>query len=327
MKQTPAPARRFVHPSSSSTQPAASVKKSAPPFFQARASGVSASPYSRASQFSARGPSQKDEIITSFGDDQKSPLSHDKPHTAFVDDEVHYDEEAEDDWLRADFGTPMPKRRKVTRRQAAASEPIQISSSPSDTAPQSPDLSDAEDRNLSAIGYATPQTTSRFRTPVALLTAEDTRPSKPAFKPIDHGSLALGNMNSVLPEAFTPSRKKGKPDYVPGGLADTLRSWILQVSTDESQRDGKDEPDILVKEAALDRSGRVIAISADDERQWLLTGPQPWSSSSISKDSVTRISERGKVVVHGTSTHWHVPLETLGQGPDIQVVGQWDLPP
>lgn len=139
--------------------------------------------------------------------------------------------------------------------------------------------------------------------------------------------MAAAEVGAVLPEAFTPSRKKGKHDYVPGGFAATVRNWVLEVSTNEIQRGAKDEREVSIKKAAVDESGRAIAALDDSGRHWLLMGSQPWGSSSNWQEIVDRINSKKKVVVRGAATNWTVPLHQYGTGSDVQIAGHWELPP
>ena len=353
LTQTPAPSRRFVHPSSSAAQPS-TTKKAAPPFSQVRASGTSASPYGRASQFSAHGLAPRDDITTSFDDVEASPSLPSRTTARLRREDVPYDNEElsevslPETGLNSkpesvstttlhsqqkvqrhgtEFETPMPKRRKVSHAPAAASEPIHVSSSPSDATPESSAASDGEHDSLSPAGVATPQTTSRFRASASAIASEATRSSKPAFKVTDRSSNVGTEIGAVLPEAFTPSRKKGKHDYVPGGLADTVRNWVLEVSTNEIRRGARDEREVILEKAAVDASGRAIAALDESGQHWLLAGSQPWSSSSSLQENVERINSKNRVVVRGASTSWIVPLQQHGMGPDVQVAGHWDMPP
>lgn len=343
-----------MHPSSSAIPAATSARRPIPPFSQTRVSGVAASPYSRASQFSARGTSQREEITTSFGEDDASPsLTRKAVVDAAGNDDVVYGEDGDEvlepqrtvrdvfhdeqsvagfnsegqaDWQYPDAETPMPKRRKVSRPQIDLHEPINISSSPSDVMPHSPAISESGDDGLSPAKPATPHTTSRFRAagpPVNV--QDDHRSSRPAFKAVESRSSTLDILGSVLPEAFTPSRRKGKHDYLHGGLADTVRSWVLQISTEESQRGNRYEQETVLSAAAVDRSRRSITATDSSGTQWLLAGSQPWSSTSISRSSVERMNEGKEVTIRGSSTTWTVPLQSLGLGPNIRVAGQWDL--
>lgn len=353
LTQTPAPSRRFVHPSSSAAQPS-TTKKAAPPFSQVRASGTSASLYGRASQFSAHGPGPRDDITTSFDDVDASPSLPSRTTARLRDEDVLYDNEelpevsrpdtglepkgesvstvALNDqqnaqWHGTEFQTPMPKRRKVSHAPAAANEPIHVSSSPSDATPESSAASDGEQDGLSPAGFATPQTTSRFRASASTIAAEATRSSKPAFKATDHSSNVGTEIGAVLPEAFTPSRKKGKHDYMPGGLADTVRNWVLEVSTNEIRRGARNEREVIMEKAAVDESGRAIAAMDESGQHWLLVGSQPWSGSSSLQENVEQVKSKKRVVVRGASTSWVVPLQQHGTGSDVQVAGHWDVPP
>ena len=178
---------------------------------------------------------------------------------------------------------------------------------------------------LSPTKPTTPQTTTRFRTALSMNLTNDNRPSKPIFRPVDSRSNNPEVLGSVLPEAFTPSRRRGKHEYVQGGLADTVRGWVLQISTDESQRGNREESEVSLCDAVMDRSRRAISALDPEGLQWLLAGSQPWSSSSVYSSAVEQMNNGRDVTIRGISTSWTVPLNSMGLGPDIQVAGQWDL--
>ncbi|ETN41366.1 uncharacterized protein HMPREF1541_03301 [Cyphellophora europaea CBS 101466] len=327
--KTPAPARRFVRPSSSATQPPTSARKSAPPFSQFRTPGSTASPHSRVPQFSTPAPTHKDEINSSLEDDETSPslpLRNPLGHASNRDpiDDV---DGVDLPWQSDHRDTPMPKRRKVSHPHRPGDEPIAISSSPSEGESRSPQMSDDELHEASPPANVTPHTTARFRTPAPFRTQEASRSSRTVFRATDSSSTAKSEIVNTLPDAFTPSRRKGKHAYVPGSLADTVRNWILEVSTEDGKKDANDEREVLIEDARLEASGRAITAIDQSGLHWLLTGPQRWSASSISLETVQRIKEKGKVIIRSTSKSWTVPLQHLDRGADIQVAGHWDLPP
>ena len=221
--------------------------------------------------------------------------------------------------------TPMPKRRKRAHSQTPARNAIAVSSSPS--APSNPDspgvLTDNEDVELPDTAI-TSTTTSRFRTPAPVVKSEDPR-TKPIFRPPDSESAISAEMTTTLPEAFTPSRKKGKRDYVSGGLADTVRSWVLQAAAEETQRGTTEERSILVGDVVVDQSRRGISCMDNHDRQWLLVGIGPWDNSVPVSRIVEYLRDSGRVVVRGTATSWAVSSGAGEVADDLLVASHWDV--
>lgn len=149
-------------------------------------------------------------------------------------------------------------------------------------------------------------------------------PQKVLFKPFARDSHLNVEAVSTLPDAFSPSRRKGRKEYVSGGLANTVRNWVLSAATEESQRIRQDQTMIEVTSAFMDRSGRAIEIIDASGKHWLLVG-EPSRGQATTAVSLRRIRERGTVHVRGTHTMWKLPLMQQSHEREVFVAAQWDV--
>ena len=133
-----------------------------------------------------------------------------------------------------------PRKRRRESACTSKSETIHISSSPSptlplsDTSAHSQDGDNEHDEDISAFpnllppGKQKPQSHFRFYPQQSHQDPTPQPTTRPSFllpaPPIDPPE------NTPLPEAFSPNRR-GMAKYIPGGLASTMREWILEVST------------------------------------------------------------------------------------------------
>ena len=233
----------------------------------------------------------------------------------------------------ADFlDSPSHKRRKLTSSARTSKQTITISSSPSTSEHEDINLdqeepdqptSDVDDAALSEL--RTPQTTSRFKY-VAPTNHTDglSNASKPAFRALSTNARLDLEAGMVLPDAFSPSRRKGKREYDPGGLADTVRSWVLGAASEEIQRGKGTERRLVVQQAKADTGGRAVAVIDEGGQQWLLVGKHDGMDRSSNHRAAERIQKEGSVVIRGTSTTWAVGDVEDRQ---VQVAAQWDFPP
>ena len=239
---------------------------------------------------------------------------------------------------RLDPITPSAKRRKVSTSDQRSRDVIHISSSPE---PDALVPYDSDDEKHAGKGLAqvetdghqyslspelvTPPMPTRFKTPATKGNAIKPLQPKASFKPFKREGHPSAEANFNLPDAFSPSRKKGKRDYVSGGLADTVRNWVLNAATEESQRSKRDENVITVKAASMDRSGRALEVTDEDGYRWLLLGEQGGDNGGVSLATLARVCKRGKVHVRGTFTNWRISLSNQSSGNEVLVAAQWDV--
>ena len=239
---------------------------------------------------------------------------------------------------RHDPRTPLPKRRKVS---TPAHEPLNVidMSSPPVSNDQPVYHTDSEeevgdyrasDQDDDAQGILSPQLDTppmptRFKTAITQGNFANPGRTKARFRPFVRDKLLSTDTGSVLPDAFSPSRSRGKKEYLSGGLADTVRNWILNAATEESQRGSRSENVIDVSSAILDRSGRAIQATDKNEEKWILVGEQGRGDSATSAATLGRVCQRRKVHVRGTATKWRLPLNHQSRENGIIVAAQWDV--
>jgi hypothetical protein len=147
----------------------------------------------------------------------------------------------------------------------------------------------------------------------------------PTFRPFPRDSHTQAEADLALPDVFSPSRKKGKVDYILGGLASTARSWILGIASEESQRQSRHHTRIKVKGVCMDKSGRAVHVIASDESEYILAADQGIGSVVASTPHLNRIIEKGELSLRGTSTTWQLPV-ARDNGKDLpRFVTQWEV--
>ncbi|EXJ73328.1 uncharacterized protein A1O5_03088 [Cladophialophora psammophila CBS 110553] len=252
----------------------------------------------------------------------------------------HVESEASPLQYRLRKSAPATKRRKVSHPGPGASviKPVAISSSPDDDDPgdvsyqagdNSPSSQSDLDDNLGrSTGLATINESSkiaRFR-PIAQGVSPPSPVSRTIFKVVPedqtHGS---GGRGPVLPDIFSPSRRKGKRDYILGGSAHLVRSWVLDIATQESHAESLSEEILLIAEVENDASGRFVVVSDEKARRWLLPEQQHEKSSrSSSFFDWSELRPGSQVLIKGRATRWPLDLESQGLE-NVVVAAYWEL--
>lgn len=220
-----------------------------------------------------------------------------------------------------DFPRPTSKRFKTSFDSTRHHDAILISSSGSeddinyasnhedrDQKPTRPvtdpfDHSSDLDDNIPSSPTHTRNSTSaipRFKTPAAPVS--DLHSAKPIFKPPPPSQLALNT--TPLPDAFSPSRRRGKRDYIPGGLADTVRNWVLELGTSVSKPGSEQSKTVRVACVQHDVEGRFATIRDEAGEQYLLV-----SQGQQSDTSSVRIGDM--IEINGGSTSWSIDTGRL----------------
>lgn len=122
-------------------------------------------------------------------------------------------------------------------------------------------------------------TKSRFRPPTS--TGNVLRP--PIFKP-QAPSATAHQASNILPASFSPSHRRGggsssggHQTYLPGGAAETVRNWVLDLTSSSSDTTAEafKHTDTVIQAGVVshDRSGRCILVTAlADGEKWMLIG-------------------------------------------------------
>jgi hypothetical protein len=177
--------------------------------------------------------------------------------------------------------------------------------------------SDLDDLLPSSPTLTRPSTTTstlaRFKTPAA---PTSTLPSsKPIFKP---QPASLSNLHTTpLPDTFSPSRRRGKRDYIPGGLADTVRGWVLELGTSISKPGASTELSKTVRVARVqhDIEGRCATVQDELGERYLLVNQG--QGREVGDLRVGHVVE-----MQGEGTSWGIELEVLVDGRVDEVGGE-----
>ena len=379
-EQTPTPARRFLPPSSSS---ASSSKHDAlfsnrPAFRTTQGSQAYAS--TQASRFQNGSIEGKDEIDTSFGEDDTSTglttrhtatqrrsryndISDDSQELSDKHESDAYDEGSSpnqnmprfrstglplqstktasksDDitGFFEDLDSPPPRKRRkhsppdqgIEEGSSDAREHLgdnglteshnerYIPSALSATDDDMPDgarkgdRTDQESPEISPIAITTVST--RFRIPNHFTEKQNHATSRPSFRPSLNKSPAsvAQAASTYLPQTFSPSRRRGKQGYVPGGAAEKVRNWVLDLAAEESQAADLRSEIVQVRQVQRDRSRRCLTVITEDETKMLLVAQQgKGPAEADNRRMMSKIGQGSQIVLKGAGTRWAL---TLGQ--------------
>ena len=183
--------------------------------------------------------------------------------------------------------TPLPKRRKLcASSNLKIRDAVDISSSSEAEESPGSDSNDHQreedeertriddDKLRSSPELVTPTMPTRFKIPLTKTDTMQSAQQRSAFRPFAKDSHLNAVAEHALPDAFSPSRRKGQKSYTPGGLADAVRNWVLNVAAEESQLKRAEET-VNLESAVMDRSGRAIVANDDNGNRWILVGDQP----------------------------------------------------
>ena len=230
------------------------------------------------------------------------------------------------------FG-PVSKRRKVSHPGAGGIEPITASSPAEDNAlsPQldfdssasQSDLDDDFGQSLRPPINEESARLARFR-PIASVLTQSSPVSRTIFKAIseDNAEKPLIS-NSVLPDVFSPSRRRGKKDYVPGGNADLVRSWVLGITAQESQSQSRSEQTLALHDVCHDSSGRFTTVTDENGSRWLLPEQQEKAGTG-GKFSCSDLHPGARIRLKGQATKWALVLDSPDLK-DITVAAYWEI--
>ena len=148
--------------------------------------------------------------------------------------------------------------------------------------------------------------------------------SKTVFK-INPDTISPGQTagGPVLPDIFSPSRRKGKRDYASGSNADLVRSWILAIPAQESQGQEMSEETISIDDAHCDSSGRFVVATDINGSRWLLPD-QPENGRPGLSWSLSAVCRGCRIVVKGRATRWNLNLGT-DKSNTVTVAAYWTV--
>jgi hypothetical protein len=239
-----------------------------------------------------------------------------------------------------DFDSPAPasKKRKVLPLKIDPVDPVIISSSPEPDEgddlrddndfvdPQSPRVEDDSGDSLAedVLSHSNhPSAISRFKAKIPALEQVENMP-RSTFKAISRGDrMTDPGVPTALPDIFSPSKRKGKQDYVPGGSADLVRSWVLNIAAQESQAARSDEHVVSVVHSDKDSSGRFTIILDENGKHWLLPHQQS-EARGDTMSSLERIRAGCQILFKGHATRWKVPVACSSLH-EVTVAAYWDF--
>ena len=238
--------------------------------------------------------------------------------------------------LGDESGRPPSKKRKISGESGHRRDVITISSSPSPNQTSlkggsDHDMSDTDSVNLnptekraqdengpdmadvatSPTGPVSTVPSSRFRPPTPAIFPAPTPLAKPLFKkPPDHRDDLISNLaGATLPDAFSPSRRRVKRDYVSGSAADTVRNWVLGLAAEESKAgQGYVEKVRVVEIRRDDGENRSTVVRGEDGRFWLLIDEHA-GIATRSHDAARREVHVGRTIgIRGGGTGLEISL-------------------
>ncbi|KAL9114663.1 MAG: hypothetical protein Q9227_001341 [Pyrenula ochraceoflavens] len=178
-----------------------------------------------------------------------------------------YDSARDDDDINGRAADSRKRRRidsghdAIWLSSSSPSSPTRVGSSENDGQP--------EERPSSSPLLSSPTMTGRslprFRYPDQITSDNDYVPvSRPSFR-LPAATSTGHNTEITLPEAFSPSRRRGKgKDYITGGMADTMRSWIVGLSAEDHGHTSHATGDAR---RLYGRTARIVALEQDADRR------------------------------------------------------------
>lgn len=229
--------------------------------------------------------------------------------------------------------TPVPKRRKISFWERDSHEVVgfSTSSSSSDEENRTRDdqkkhvSEDEDDETISLPDVSGLAPGTRFKASVRPQGLKDSAQARRAFRTgYDDHRQSVSALSSTLPEAFSPSRRKGKKGYVAGGNADVVRNWVLQAAAEELQSGARNGLVLWVSSVQKDPSGRFALVSDGNGVRWLLISSQGKTDVGSQGSDLDRIHVGDQLLVKGGATRWTLPDTNAGVG-DLLVCVQWDV--
>lgn len=322
------------------------------------------SPFSQRPSFTKKLNTPKDDIDTSFEDIGSSPTcirpSADAHRSFHGKDGIQDDAEAQDDFepeqlgpgngllkkepLSAfetehtsnEFRTPAPKRRRLFREADTPAEISSGSTSPveDEDALDVVGLQESAMRSSSDFTYkdepfvddpVTTYKSSRFRLPSDSHVLQSSSLQKITFKSsIDDASNLSPGIDSTLPDAFSPSKRKGKKEYEPGGAAETVRSWILSAAVEESTNGPRHEETITIHRLVQIQMPLFVIVEDSTEHYWLLVADQSKHARTNSA-IISRLEKGHQIIVKGRMSKWEIPMLLVDNTSNLRVAVDWDI--
>jgi hypothetical protein len=247
------------------------------------------------------------------------------------------------------------KRRRICATETATEDVFAISSSPSPKKDHPTQISEDEDLQAnitsiksledaerpaaesdeevgcSPIGTLSAITATRFRIPTPAVFPPSRSSTRPAFKlpPVQNVASLGQSATSSLPDAFSPSRRRGKRDYIPGGSADTVRNWVLALAAEESKTTQiYTESFRVVQMRDGHHESRCVLVEDEHGRKWILINEsaKAGSDSMLRKVSVgCSVGIRISSTVPNLQPDYQEQLDIHGHGQANMPADEWSV--
>jgi hypothetical protein len=245
------------------------------------------------------------------------------------------------------------KRRRIYATETATGNVFTISSSPSPEKDHLAQISEDEDvqANITSIvsledaerpaaesdeevgssptGRVSAIMTTRFRIPNPSGVPTSRSSARPAFKlpPVQNVVSPGRSATSSLPDAFSPSRRRGKKDYIPGGSADTVRNWVLALAAEESKATQiYTETFRVVQMRDGHHASRCVVVEDENSRKWILINESARAGSDSMLKKVTvgcSVGIRVSCTVPNLQLDYQEQLDIRGRGPASMPANEW----
>lgn len=195
--------------------------------------------------------------------------------------------------LTDDEGFDMAPTRTVLRPTSGADEVVTDDDDDDDDLPSSPPM------DLSPTIK-----TSRFKMTAPAVLMGPAPAIRPSFKlPASRiDSTSEGPSRASLPDAFSPSRRRGKKDYIYGGAADTVRNWVLGLAAEEHQTGQGRVHELRVAEVSENNGeGRCVLVRGEDGSRWLLANDNAGTSSAQRAAGLRKVRPGASIGIRGSS--------------------------
>ena len=188
-----------------------------------------------------------------------------------------------------------------------------------------------EEVDCSPIGTLSAITATRFRIPTPAVFPPPRSSTRPAFKlpPVQNVANLGQSATSSLPDAFSPSRRRGKKDYIPGGSADTVRNWVLALAAEESKTTQiYTESFRVVQMRDSHHESRCVLVEDEHGRNWVLINESAKAGSDSMLRKVTvgcSIGIRISSTVPNLQLDYQEQLDIHGRGQTNMPLNEWSV--
>jgi hypothetical protein len=247
------------------------------------------------------------------------------------------------------------KRRRICATETATEDVFAISSSPSPKKDHPTQISEDDDLqanitsiksledaersaaeseeevNYSPIGTLSAITATRFRIPTPAVFPPPRSSTRPAFKlpPVQNVASLGQSATSSLPDAFSPSRRRGKKDYIPGGSADTVRNWVLALAAEESKTTQiYTESFRVVQMRDAYHESRCVLVEDEHGRKWILINESAKAGSDSMLRKVTvgcSVGIRISSTIPNLQPDYQEQLDIHGHGETNMPADEWSV--